>query len=34
LAGGHDYVIRRKRNILTCEKTVDAKADSSQKRSE
>ena len=29
LAGGHDYVIRRKRNLLTCEKSADRKADSS-----
>jgi tRNA(Ile)-lysidine synthase len=29
LAGGHDYVIRRKRNVLTCEKSADRKADSS-----
>jgi tRNA(Ile)-lysidine synthase len=29
LAGGHDYVIRRRRNVLTCEKRTDAKADSS-----
>jgi tRNA(Ile)-lysidine synthase len=29
LAGGHDYVIRRKRNVLTCEKREDEKADSS-----
>ncbi len=34
LAGGHDYVIRRKRNVLTCEKRVDAKTDSSQQRLE
>ncbi len=26
LAGGHDYVIRRRRNLLTCEKIVDAKS--------
>lgn len=29
LAGGHDYVIRRKRNLLTCEKRADRKAESS-----
>jgi len=27
LAGGHDYVIRRHRNVLTCEKIADAKTD-------
>ena len=32
LAGGHGYVIRRKRNVLTCEKRTDAKADSSHPR--
>jgi len=29
LAGGHDYVIRRRRNVLTCENVADRKADSS-----
>ncbi len=29
LAGGHDYVIRRRRNVLTCENIADRKADSS-----
>ncbi len=27
LAGGHDYVIRRKRNVLTCEKRAEVKMD-------